>query len=587
MKKQKFSFSILRERIARLSLVGRVLLISFSIILGIGICGGVISLSNHFTQKVPLFGGTYREGIIGVPRFINPVLASSDADRDLTSLVYSGLVRKDMDGNLIPDLAESWTVSPDRKTYTFILKKAVFHNQNPVTAADVVFTVQKIQDPTIKSPLRVAWDGVHISALDDTTVVFVLQKPYAGFMQQLNLGILPESLWKKVPVDGWQTSNLNTEPVGSGPYMIKHISRNKSGIPTVLTLKAFHKFILGKPYIKYVVIEAFANKNEAYDALAKNNIDALAMVDADDVERIESKSHTIITKSLPRVFGLFLNPAKNSLFSDQAVVRALNLAVDKQSLIDTIFQGYGTAINGPLPESLDTTKEDFSEKQTLAKNLLDKAGWKVNPTTGIREKLTNTTSGTGKKKTVQTNKRTLAFTLSTANTPDLEKSAQEIAAQYRAIGADVSVKIFEIGTLNEHSIRGRDFEALLFGQIIKHDTDIFAFWHSSQRSAPGLNITGYINKNVDVLLESAIKESDHSKRNTLYKKISDQLAKDAPVIFIYRPNAITFISTQVHNPVIPPVVSPSDRFSLIYQWYLYTDRVWNIFLNQKVYESKL
>lgn len=580
MKKNNLTFSKLTDRVAHLSLLGRAVFVTFTGFLIIGVLGGIVFLSNRYAAQVPLFGGTYREGIVGVPRFINPVLANSDADRDLTSLVYSGLVRKGLDGEILADLAESWTISPDGKTYTFILKPNVsFHNGTKVLPQDVIFTVEKIQDPTIKSPLRVAWDGVSVSSGDDRTVVFSLQKPYAGFMQQLTLGIIPRSLWSEIPVDGWQTSTLNTEPVGSGPYELKKVHRGKSGIPETLTLRAFRKFSLGKPHIKYVVVETFSNKNDAYEALASDRLDELAMVDADDVDQTSSRSSTVMTQSLPRVFGLFFNPTKSSLFSDPSVMRALALATDKRSLIDEIFQGYGTPLNGPLPESVDTSTQDLSTRQELAKAILDKAGWKVNPVTGIREKVTSTSSGSGKKKTVQTSKRALSFTLSTANTDDLQRSAQLIAEQYREIGIGVTVKIFEIGTLNETSIRGRDFEALLFGQAIKHDTDIFAFWHSSQRTAPGLNITGYANKQVDSLLESAVKETDHAKRFAIYQRITDQLAKDAPAIFLYTPDAITVMNRRVHNPVMPPIATPSDRFSLIYQWYLYTDRVWNIFLN--------
>lgn len=580
MKKNIFSFSSTRERIARLSLRGRVFFVSSLILLVIGICGAIISFSNRFTTEVPQFGGTYHEGIIGVPRFINPVLANSDADHDLTSLVFSGLVRKSATGELIPDLAQNWSISPDGKMYTVTLKPGiVFHDGNPVTPEDIIFTVAKIQDPSIKSPLRVAWDGVSVSSPDEQTVVFNLQKPYAGFLQQLTLGILPAHLWKEVPIDGWQTSVYNSEAIGTGPYKMESISRNKSGVPQLFTLSAFKKFVLGKPFIKTVQIKTFAKKTDAYEALSNDTIDELAMIDSSDVDQASPNSHTVITKSLPRVFGLFFNPAKNKLFADPNVVKALNLATDKKSLIDHIFNGYGTPLSGPLPESLDGTVSDFATKQTLAKNLLDKAGWKINPSTGIREKITSTTTGTGKKQTTQTSKQTLSFVLATANTNDLEESAQLLAEQYKEIGVEVTVKVFEIGTLNENSIRGRDFEALLFGQVIKHDTDIFAFWHSSQKAAPGLNITGYTNKQVDTLLESAIKETDHDKRFAIYQKISDQLSKDAPVIFLYTPDAIAIMSSRVHNTVMPPITTPSDRFSLIYQWYLYTDHVWNIFIN--------
>lgn len=580
MKKISLFISSLRERIARLSLHGRAMLIFFGVIFAIGVWSGIVALSNIFTTEIPQFGGTYHEGIIGVPRFINPILANSDADRDITSLVYSGLVRKGPTGELIPDLADTWVISPDGKHYTFTLKENLrFHNGNPVTATDIMFTVEKIQDPTIKSPLRIAWDGVVVSSPDDQTIVFDLQKPYAGFMQQLTIGIVPESVWKTVPIDEWQTSVLNSEPIGTGPYIMKQVTRTKSGIPHIFSLSAFSKFSLGKPHIKSITIETFANKRDAYEALATNAIDGLAMIDSSDVDQTNPGAHTIITKSLPRVFSLFFNPAKNSLFADQSIVKALNLATDKQSLIDHVFQGYGAALNGPLPESLTTNADDFVTRQTLAKSLLDKAGWKVNSETGIREKITSITTGTGKTKSTKSSKQVLSFTLSTANTADLEESAQLLAEQYREIGVDVTVKVFEIGTLNENSIRGRDFEALLFGQVIKHDTDIFAFWHSSQKTAPGLNITGYTNKQVDTQLELAVKEPDHAKRFLIYQKISDQLTKDAPVIFLYTPDAIAMMHERVHNPVMPPITTASDRFSLIYEWYLYTDRVWNIFLN--------
>lgn len=570
MKKISLLFTIFKRALARLTVTGRVLFIMFSMIFVIGVIGGIVAFSNSFTQKVPQFGGTYHEGIVGVPRFINPVLASSDADNDLTSLVFSGLLRKNEIGELVPDLAEEWSLSPDGKTYTVTLKKGlVFHDKSTFGPEDVIFTINKIQDPTIKSPLRVAWSGIQVTVVDESTIEFSLEKPYAGFTQQLTLGILPESLWKNIPIDEWQTSVYNHEAIGTGPYKMNSIVRTNSGLPHTFKLTAFNNFSLGKPLIKDITVEAFANKQDAYTALTHNNIDGLSMIHSSDVAKLTSQSYSVITKSLPRVFNIFLNPSKNKLFSDQNIVRALNLAINKQSLIDAVFQGYGTPLVGPLPESLDTGASDFENRQILAKSILDKAGWKINEATGIREKITGTPA----------TKQSLSFSLSTANTPDLEASAYLLKEQFQDLGIDVTVKVYEIGTLNENSIRGRDFEALLFGQVIKHDTDVFAFWHSSQRASPGLNITGYSNKQVDTLLESALKETDYEKRFALYQKINDQLAKDAPVIFLYSPDAIALMSKRVYNPVMPPITTASDRFSLIYKWYLYTDRVWNIFLN--------
>jgi peptide/nickel transport system substrate-binding protein len=555
---------MIRQIIAHFSVKERIVFVLSIFAFLVGIFSGLVTLSNHFATVVPQHGGSYKEGIIGSPRFINPILATSDADRDLTTLIYSGLVRTGENGAIIPDLAESWEVSTDGKTYTVHLKpKTSFHDGKKITANDVVFTVGKISDPILKSPLRVAWDGVSATAVDDQTVLFTLQKPYAGFLSQLTLGILPEHIWKNIPDESWQLSKYNTEPIGSGPYKMDTVTRNRIGIPETYTLSSFKKFVLGRPFINKIIIECLSNKSDAYTAFKNNNLDGISGVDAKDAEQIVENSTTVITGSLPRIFGIFFNQNKNKIFSDPTVIRALNLAVDRSAVINTVFAGYAHPLQGPLPQSVKTTNTDYETQKALAIKTLEAAGWKTNPQTGLREK------------TVGKEKLTLTFSLSTANTSELEESAKLIADMYAAIGVHVDIKVFEIGTLNENVIRGRDFQALLFGQIIRHDTDIYAFWHSSQKTDPGLNITGYTNKRVDNLLESAIKETNTEKRQDLYTIITQELAKDAPVAFLYAPDFIYLVNKGIHNIVMPPITDTDDRFSLIYQWYARTDHVWN------------
>jgi peptide/nickel transport system substrate-binding protein len=555
---------MIRQIIAHFSLKERIVFILSLVVFIAGAFSAVVALSNHFTTIVPRFGGSYTEGIIGSPRFINPILANSDADRDLTTLTYSGLVRTSENGVIIPDLAQSWDISSDGKTYTVHLKpKLYFHDGKKLTAQDVVFTVSKITDPVLKSPLRISWDGVSATAVDDSTVIFTLQKPYAGFLAQLSLGILPEHIWKTIPDESWQLSKYNTEPIGSGPYKMSSVSRSTIGIPESYHLKSFRKFILGRPYINNLSIVFLPNKTDAYNAFTHGQIDGISGVDAKDTETITSRSTTVITSPLPRVFGIFFNQVKNKAFSDPIVIRALGLAIDKSIITHTVFNDYANALNGPLPQSIDANTSDYQTQKDLAIKLLDNDGWKLNPATGLREK------SIGKEKVV------LTFSLATANTPELESSAQLIADMYAAIGVHADIKVFEIGTLNESIIRGRDFQALLFGQIIRHDTDIYAFWHSSQKTDPGLNITGYTNKRVDNLLESAIKETNLEKRNDLYTNITQELAKDAPVTFLYAPDFIYLVNNKLQNITIPPITDTDDRFSLIYKWYVRTDRVWN------------
>jgi peptide/nickel transport system substrate-binding protein len=200
-------------------------------------------------DSVPISGGSLSEGVIGSARFINPILAISDSDRDLTTLIYSGLMRSMPDGSIIPDLAESYQISDDGKTYTFILKDDLtFHDGTSVTTDDIEFTIAKIQENAIKSPKRPNWDGVIIEKINSKEIKFHLRQPYAPFLENTTVGIVPKYLWKDVQADEFPLSLFNFEPIGSGPYKIDSIQRNKSGLPQTYSLAPFKNFALS--YIK-------------------------------------------------------------------------------------------------------------------------------------------------------------------------------------------------------------------------------------------------------------------------------------------------------------------------------------------------
>ena len=188
--------------------------------------------SDAFMVEVPIQGGTLSEGVVGNPRFINPVLALSEADKNLSSLIYSGLIRLTPDGSVENDLAESLAISENRLIYTVAVKPgARFHDGTAVTADDVIFTIQKIVDPGIKSPKRGNWDAVSVEKVDERTVAFKLKKPYAPFIYNLTTGILPKNIWKNVSDDEFSFSQFNTLPIGSGPYEVERVERNSGGIP--------------------------------------------------------------------------------------------------------------------------------------------------------------------------------------------------------------------------------------------------------------------------------------------------------------------------------------------------------------------
>lgn len=243
----------LRAYVEGLSRGDRVIAYALGALVAVASVTSLYALEQHLLVRVPTYGGTLVEGEVGSPRFVNPLLAISDADRDLTTLTYAGLMGIGGDGSLIPVIAKSYSASPDGKVYTFVLRdNAVFSDGSPVTADDIVFTIQKAQDPGLKSPQFANWSGVIAVATDAHTVTFTLAKPYAPFLENTTLGILPARLWRSIPDEQFPFSTLTLEPVGAGPFKTSGVSRDASGLITSYSLLANVRHPLGRPYLSGV-----------------------------------------------------------------------------------------------------------------------------------------------------------------------------------------------------------------------------------------------------------------------------------------------------------------------------------------------
>lgn len=560
-----------------LSSTGRVLFYIFAALIVFSGGGLLFLLNTHYSVEVPARGGSFTEGDIGTPRFINPVLAISDADNDLTALVYSGLLKTRPDGTYVPDLAQSYEVSDDGRTYTVHLRPdAKFQDGTPVTADDVVFTVNKALDPAIKSPQRADWDGVSVTATDSETVQFTLPSPYAPFVENLTLGILPKALWENVSAEEFPFSDLNTMPVGSGPYQVAGVDRNSSGIPSAYHLRAFSKYALGQPYLTDFTVKFYQNESGLVSALKSGAVEAGSGISPAALG--ELKGFNIETAPENRVFGVFFNQNQNQVLQNTAVRKALNDAIDRTALVQTVLGGYGTPASGPIPPGIlpaasstvsgTGTAESASSTVELARQELLDAGWKPDGN-GVLAK----TTGSGK------NAQTLelSFTLSTGNVPELTAAAEFLRQQWTALGAKVDVQVFNQGDLSQNVIRPRKYDALLFGEIIGRALDLFAFWHSSQRNDPGLNIALYANSSVDKILSDLRQTQDESARQSLYQQFESEIAKDAPAVFLYSPDFVYVFPQGVHGMTLGSVEQPSDRFDTASSWYRETDRVWKIF----------
>lgn len=530
------------------------------------------ALSRTYLQ--PKVGGNYREGIVGQPRYINPVLSSTnDADRDLVQLIYSSLFKYDNQGTLIPDLAESYSVEDDGLTYNISLKKDVFwHDGKPLTADDVVFTVKTIQNPEYQSPLRSIWQNVEVEKIDNHRLVFKIKTVYAPFLHNLTFGILPRHIWSGISGGNFLLAEYNLKPIGSGPYQFKKFSKTaKNGRIESIELVRNERYYLtaddepSGPFLEKIILYFYNSEDKLIEACRKRQIDGLAFISRNNLPLLKD-SFVLHQIKLPLYYAVFFNQTKSKALADKTVRLALAYATDKKTLLEKVLDNKGIVVDSPLlPDCLGYSKEIKIYEFALehANNILDEAGWIDRDKDGIREKEIN-----GELTKLEIN-------LLASDWPEIKQTAELIKEQWEKIGAQVNLEIVDSITLQKEYLKPRQYEALLFGQALAGDPDPFAFWHSSQSKDPGLNLALYQNKDVDKLLEEARQNLDKEKRAEQYSEFQKLLVDDLPAIFLFSPDYLYPTNKKVKGvSEIKKLPTHAQRFSQIENWYIKTNRLW-------------
>ncbi len=533
------------------------------VVLGAGVLI-VRSSAGFLMEEVPARGGGFTEALIGTPRFINPVLALSFADQDLAALVFEGLMTATPDG-LAPALAESYSVTDDGLQYTFIIREdATFHDGEPVTSADVVHTILRIQDPAIKSPLFVNWGGIIVEAVSEREVRFYLPEPYAPFIENTTVGILPLHLWEDIAADEFPFSELNSHPVGAGPYRIREIRRDDASIPRQYDLRAFSNYVLGEPLLTDLTFLLARSEEDALSLLSERQIDAFARATPALLSQHERVRADILSTPLPRLFTVFFNVNRASIFARSEVREALDRVIDRDVLVQEALGGYATPIAGPVPlgvfENVPLVPEPDRD---AAETLLENSGWERGDD-GIWVRETDTEFDR------------LSFSLATADSPELVRAATYLEETWRAFGVDVTLEVFDSNDLTQSTIRPRRFDALLFGMVVGRELDLFAFWHSSQRNDPGLNIAQYANVTVDAALERSRAATNPTERLLELTTFAEEVHNELPALFLYSPDLIYLAPSDVRNISIMGATTPAERFMTIHTWYQRTRPSWNL-----------
>ncbi len=554
--KKIFAALTKKERVTFvLALAGTI--VSFAVVVGFVIA--------QTTRAVPAAGGEYTEGILGQPEYINPVIASSQTDLDLVKMVYSNL----------SDISDSITPSADLKTWDVRLKQGLtWQDGEPLTSDDVVFTVDSIQNPDANSPLYQSWQGVTVSRVSELEIQFTLSNPYAFFGDTLNnLYILPKHLFADTPPGNWHLSDYNLKPVGSGPYQFVSYNKNSNGFISSYQLAAWDGTIEAHPLIQNFNFDFFNDETSLVQAFNEGTIDGFGNVTPIDIADITRPDNTYAWPT-SAYYAVFFNQSLNLGLQDPAVRQALSVALDRTALIAAALGGNGAPEYGPVPQSamnynsaVASTSNGTSVSSTtspvaLAENLLNNAGWTVSSSSPFRSK------------TIRGVTVPLVVNLTVPQIDFLTNTASYLQNAWQVIGVQVNITPDSSNDIVNSLIPARNYESLLFGNVLGPSSDLYSFWDSSQDFAPGLNLSLYNNPTVNLLIERARQNPNAASSSQELAAAQADIVASYPAIFLYSPDYVYVTNKNVQGISTSSLLTdPSDRFREIGSWYLNTARV--------------
>ena len=514
---------------------------------------------NFTSVTVPDRGGILVEGVAGNPQYLNPLLSQyNQVDVTLCALLFSGLTRLDEQGNVVPDLAETWSISPDGLVYDFRLREGLqWHDGAAVTANDVVYTVHAMQADDFPGVpwLTLLWRAVEVSAPEGPeglAVRFVLQQPLAPFLDYTTIGILPAHLWESVPIAQMTASALNTQPVGAGPFQLSQITATRA------ELVPNPKYHGPLPYLEGLTFRFYPDHHNLLPAYDRGEIDAISWIwptEIDEAGRREDLQ--LLSAPLSGYTLIYLNLRNPNVpfFQEKAVRQALLYGLDRQALIDRALHGQGIVAHTPiLPDTwaYDPETPKYAYDPERAAQLLEQAGWSDHDGDGVRDR-----DGTK-----------LAFIL----LGDNQEMLDIITAAWARIGVKAVGQAVTLPGLTSDFLVPRTFDAAIVHWELSGDPDPYPLWHSTQIK-DGQNYAGWENRQADEAIEQARALSDRAVRREYYVQFQRLFAEEVPALLLYHPVYTYGVRNKVHDVQIGPLNSPAERFRSIASWYIVTKRI--------------
>ena len=467
-------------------------------------------------------GGVYVEGVIGNISTLNPLLAASEPEQAVSRLLFSSLYNYDVTGALHTDLAESMTVKDD-KVYTIKLRNAVWHDGKKLTAEDVVYTINLIKNPQVRSPLRVNWLDISARAIDDSTVEFMLPAVYAGFSHALTFPVIPKHILQTVSPSSMREADFSSNPVGSGPFAVKRVQTSESTSSTdVVRMEPNTKYYGAVSTLSRLELRAYGSESLLVKAVNSGEVSAASGLSLSAADNIKSKQYSTKHWLLNKGVYLLMNNRSQTL-QDARVRQALRYATDTSSIRATVGDNVAR-LDTPILQSQIAQKLPAAPDYNLdkAKSLLKEAGWTYN-------------QGQWKGK----DGRPLAVAVTTSSGRDeYKKIVDALKQQWSKLGVDVQLREIDTSSTTTSFVQSvlqpRDYDALLYELELGADPDVFAYWHSSQASASGYNFANYSNRTVDNDLVGGRSRTNSALRAAKYIQFVNQWLNDAPAIGLYQ-----------------------------------------------------
>ena len=467
-------------------------------------------------------GGVYVEGVIGNISTLNPLLAASEPEQAVSRLLFSSLYNYDVTGALHTDLAESMTVKDD-KVYTIKLRNAVWHDGKKLTAEDVVYTINLIKNPQVRSPLRVNWLDISARAIDDSTVEFMLPAVYAGFSHALTFPVIPKHILQTVSPSSMREADFSSNPVGSGPFAVKRVQTSESTSSTdVVRMEPNTKYYGAVSTLSRLELRAYGNESLLVKAVNSGEVSAASGLSLSAADNIKSKQYSTKHWLLNKGVYLLMNNRSQTL-QDARVRQALRYATDTSSIRATVGDNVAR-LDTPILQSQIAQRLPVAPDYNLdkAKALLKEASWTYN-------------QGQWKGK----DGRPLAVAVTTSSGRDeYKKIVDALKQQWSKLGVDVQLREIDTSSTTTSFVQSvlqpRDYDALLYELELGADPDVFAYWHSSQASASGYNFANYSNRTVDNDLVGGRSRTNSALRAAKYIQFVNQWLNDAPAIGLYQ-----------------------------------------------------